>query len=135
MAVTSSPWETTSNVDADLLPSAAVLQAAAPVPETPPAESGKDVAESSGSRLGMTIGLAVAAVALVVAVVYFIVMDKASADDPADVKVGSEQREYGDDPIPTATASAPKPKPKPVYRPPPKPKPKKNEVEDIYEDL
>lgn len=135
--MTSSPWETTSNVDAELLPSAAVLQAASPVAEAPPVDSAKDDGKADSSRLGMTIALAIAALALVGAVVYFLVFDSASGDDPADVKVGSEQRDYGDEPVPTATASAvaPKPKPKPVYRPPPKPKVKKGDREDIYEDL
>ncbi len=137
LAVTSSPWETTSNVDAELLPSAAVLQAAAPAPEAPPVDSGEVASASSSSRLGMTIGLAIAAVALVAAVVYFLVTETGAGDDPADVKVGSEQQEYGDDPAPTATASAPapKPKPKPIYRPPSKPKPKDDKPEDIYENL
>jgi hypothetical protein len=73
----------------------------------------------------------VAALALVGAIIYLVVSKGPASDDPTDVKVGSEQREYGDDPMPTSTATAtaePKPAPKKGVV---VPKPKSGE--DIYE--
>jgi hypothetical protein len=84
----------------------------------------------------MTVGLAVAVIALIATVVYLTVTDKGAPDDPANVKVGAEQNEYGDEPAPTPTPSqtaAPTKPPVPIPRPVPKTKPKA--PEDIYEDL
>jgi len=133
--VTNSPWETTANVDADLLPSANVLQTAdepPPAPE-PPSEL---VAPRRGSRLGMTIGLAVVMLVLSAVVIYLTMFDKSGDQSPADVKVGSEQRDYGDEPVPSASASAtaaPTHR-RPRYQPP-RPVHKANKPADIYEDL
>jgi hypothetical protein len=83
----------------------------------------------------MTVALAVAAVALIAAVVYFVMLDTGSETDPADVDMGSEQRDYNDNPVPQATASAttaPAPKPRPVAKPPP-PRPKSDD--DPYDGL
>jgi hypothetical protein len=136
LATTNSPWSQEQKLSADVLPSASVLapQEAEPAPPPPP------VAPEAAphSRTAMTIGLAVAAVALIMAVVYFTVSESDKGDDPANVKVGSEQREYGDEPVPAPTTSdEPQVAPKPPSPPPvlpkalPKPKPK----EDIYENI
>jgi hypothetical protein len=84
----------------------------------------------------MVIGLAVAAVALIAAVIYFVIVDRGPHEDAADdVNVGSEQRDYGDEPT---AAPAPSPSfapvpPKPVSKPPPA-QPKKG-GDDIYDGL
>jgi hypothetical protein len=132
-----SPWTSEEQIDAGMLPSATVLQAqtfeptpvaAAPPPVLAPAPS------PGRSRLLMIAGIAVA-MALLGAIVYLAASEGPSTDDPALVK-GIEQRDYGDDPIPTASASASS-KPRPVYRrPKAAPPPKKAEpADDIYEDL
>lgn len=134
LAATNSPWSAEKRFEADVLPSANVLKSgapeAAPAPP-PPVETG-----SGGSRTLMTVILAVAAVGLVGAIVYFAVTKRSGDDDPASVNVGTEQREYADDPAPSATATAapaPKPKPRPVFKP--QPKAKKKASGDIYDDL
>jgi len=145
LAATVSRWSSQDTAPAaDLLPSAALPSAqisqsppaVAPAPAVPAATSGR-------SRTVMTIGLAVAAVALVATVVYLTMSQSSSVDDPTDVKLGAEQREYGDDPEPAKTATARPTAPKAVPRVPfkfkkpttsPKPTPRK-EPEDIYDDL
>jgi hypothetical protein len=138
LATTNSPWSAEKKVDADVLPSAMVAIPAVPVkPSAAPAP----VAEEPRSRSGMTILMAVAALGLIGALVYFFVIDrKSNPNDPAKVNVGTEQRDYdmGEGPAPVASASAteapppPKPPPpkilpKPVVKPPPTQPP------DIYE--
>jgi hypothetical protein len=125
-----SPWSANRSIDADVLPSANVLQptsAAAAPPPSPP------IAARPGSRAAMTIGLAVAAVALIALVIYFVMLERGSEVDPDDVNVGSEQRDYGDEPAPTASATGAPSAPKPVAKPPPaKPKPP---PDDVYDGL
>lgn len=152
LAATNSPWTAEDSVkaedlpSADFLPSAQVSQAPEPAP-LPAAEK----ESSGGSRTLMTVGLAVAAIALIGAVAYFTIIDqKSSSDDPAKVNVGSEQREYDMDddrkksePKPSATPEVkpkpPPPKPKPVVVPKTIPKPRvptpRKKPEDIYDGL
>ena len=54
---------------------------------------------------GVELTLTTQQFALVAAIAYLALSDGPSSDDPARVK-GIEQRDYGDDPIPTATVSA-----------------------------
>ena len=130
-----SPWfANQGGIDAQVLPSANVLQqpaAVEPAPPPPPA-----MAARPSSRAAMTVALAVAAVALIAAVAYFVMLDTGSETDPADVDLGSEQRDYGDNPAPQVTASAtaaPAPKPRPATKPPP-PRPKSGN-DDPYDGL
>src|SRR5690606_15049675 len=120
---------------ADVLPSASVLAPpeAEPAPPPPPVEP----EGGAHSRTAMTIGLAVAVLALIAAVVYFTVSESDKSDDPANVKVGSEQRDYGDEPLPEPTATEePKAAPKPIAPPPmPKAPPKPKAPVDIYENI
>jgi hypothetical protein len=84
----------------------------------------------------MTIGLAVAALALVAAIVYLTLSKRRGSEDPADVKAGQAQKSYDDEPqAPTATATA-------SAKAPPKPKGnwpskggKKKESDDFYDHL
>ena len=117
-----------------MLPSANVLQPSRPEEQPPPPPPPEPVGNSHGSRMAMTIGLAIAAVALIGTIVYFMVSGGSSSEDPTDVKVGSEQVDYGDEPTAAATATA-SAKPKVAPRPRFKPKAKPKADEDIYEDL
>ena len=117
LAATDSPWSSAHTVDDDVLPSSAML--------SPPSDASASVpaaaiqSENKGSRGGITIVLAVAALALVAAVAYFAFnKDTPGAGEPADVNVGNEQTDYGDQPLPSAK---PKPKPKPSAKPSAKP--------------
>jgi hypothetical protein len=147
LATTNSPWEQTKTA-ADLAPPAEMLPSAqiisqAPTPEPAPVVS--PAVRSGSSRLAMTIGLAVAAVALIATVVYLTMMEGPDESAPADIKVGAEQREYGDDPVRTPPVETAKPTAKPVAPPPPQPQIKQPTVpvkpnprkaaEDVYEDL
>ena len=86
--------------------------------------------DSSSSRTLMTVGLAIAAIALIALVAYFMTSSGDVSDDPTSVG-GVEQRDYGDEPPPTPTATATAaPAPRPVPRPV---APKPSNPEDIYE--
>jgi hypothetical protein len=127
-----SPWLQSQTVAADLLPSAAINIPTAKAPE--PAAAPVAPAEG-GSRTGMTIGLVVAALALIGAIVYFAVAGKRKTDDTANVKAGP-QKEYDMSASATATASEtakpPPPPPPPVVKPQVKQQKKGG---DIYDDL
>lgn len=131
LAATNSPWSHTQSVAQDLLPSANML--AQPEPDSAPAPPPPPVTPQRSSR-GMVVGLAIAAVALLAAIIGFVVTEQDKSDgDPAEIKDGTEQKEWEyDEPAPSAETPKPKPAPKPVFRPPPKPQPKK---EDIYDGL
>ncbi len=152
LAATNSPWTAAEKVDADELPSADFLPSAqVQVSAAPPAPA---VAEerTGGSRTLMTMGLLVAALALVGAVVYFTMIDRkrSGPEDPAKVKVGTEQRDYDmdtDGPAPGTSSTVdaapePSPAPRPVIVPKvipkstaPKPPPTRKSAEDIYDGL
>jgi hypothetical protein len=152
LAATNSPWTSSENMEdvsppPEVLPSAQVSkQPPAPTPAT------ASVPEEGGSRGAMTLLLGVAVLALIGAVVYFTVIDKrpTKSDDPAQVDVGSEQRDYDAEPKPSATPSAPAPEPSEVPKPAPPPptvvlpkiapptvpKPsRRKSAEDIYDGL
>ena len=143
LAITNSPWSQETKPDPDLLPSADVLPSAL-VPASPPVAEPLPVSSVAppqrSNRVLMTVGLAVAVVALIATVVLLTMSSKSGPDDPANVKVGAEQRDYADDPTPTAAPS--KATAAPVKRPVVIPKPvapkttaKPKKPEDIYEDL
>jgi hypothetical protein len=94
------------------------------------------VPTEQGSRTGITVLLALAALALAAVVAYFAISAGKKSDDPADVKAGQAQKDYAMDTIAagSATQSASAAAPKPIFKappPPPKPTPKR----DIYDDL
>lgn len=133
-----SPWSAEEKVDVDILPSANILTPAdasdAHSAPAPPPEAER----SPRTRMAFIIGLALAALVLVVALVYIVARPSGDDDEPTSVEAGSENRDWGDEPsaAPTTTASAtakPKLPPRPVHVPKPKPKPTARE--DIYEEL
>ncbi len=86
----------------------------------------------------MTVVLAIAALALIGAVVYFTMIEPSHSDDPEDVTAGQQQRDYEPVADPTATASATTSSKRPIIRRTgawPKPKIKANKPDDPYEDL
>jgi len=134
LAATNSPWLTQQTFDAEMLPSAfATTGVEQPLP--PPPEEVATGPSKGGNAL-MTVGLAVAAVALIGVIVYFAMADSGHSEDPTKVNV--EQRDYADAPQSSAT-SAPsvsaKPRPVRVIRKAPPPPPPPAKAEDIYEDL
>jgi hypothetical protein len=139
LAATNSPWTQTSDGTAPVpLPSADVLPSAQlpSVQAAPPADEVKVEAvvapsedDTGSSRTLMTAGLAIAAIALIALVAYFMTSSGDVSDDPTSVG-GVEQRDYGDEPAPAPTATATAaPKPRPITPPLPKP----SNPEDIYE--
>jgi hypothetical protein len=87
----------------------------------------------------MTIGLVIAALALAAAVVYLIVIDRPTQDDPADVEMGTEQRDYEEPsvasaPAPSVSAAPPKPLVRPKL-PLPTSSSTKPRGDDIYDGL
>ena len=135
LAATNSPWlAAEQKLDAAVLPSAFHTTMDQPSPVAVP----EAVAETSGggSRMVMTVGLGVAAVALIAAVAYFAMSSRDKSHDPTNVDM--EQREYTEA-ADTATASAkpvelPEPV-QPIKRPVKTQAPVKKPPEDIYEGL
>ena len=137
LAATNSPWTQTSDgtgppvplPPADALPSAQLPSAqAVPAADEPDVEPAVAPVEAHGSRTLMTVGLAIAAVALIALVAYFMTSSDDVSDDPTSVG-GVEQRDYGDDPPPTTATATAAPAPRPVPRPVPTP----SGQDDIYE--
>jgi hypothetical protein len=137
----SSPWSAGSRVDAALLPSASLefLPSVQAVREDGPAPAPPPVERPAGPRTGLFVALGIAAAVLIGAIAYMATRPSGAAGDPASVKAGSENHEYGEDPSATAsttasaTASA---APPPVVRPrtTAAPKAKPTTPKDIYED-
>jgi hypothetical protein len=129
LATTNSPWTAEKKVDAEALPSAVVRPSVPVVRESKPPAPAPAVAEAPRSRSGMTVLLALAALGLIGALAYFFIIERRpSANDPAKVNVGTEQRDYdmgqGPQNAPSASETADAPPPPPPPPPPPKIVPK-----------
>jgi hypothetical protein len=136
----SSPWTSEHKLDVTLLPSASLDFLPPVVADEAAAKPGaaKPVAHARGSRTLLIVGLAVAAVLLVVGIVLLLATRPSDAGGPTSVGAGSDGTEPPDEPtasakptaVQTSGPSASTAAPRPV---PPRPQPTRRKGFDPYD--